>query len=293
MLFLAMMKKMSKNWITRITIVSFYGALLVCLLSVWFDLFSKLLVRMVDLPIPNITTELAMAKITAPEKEKSASINKIAYFPDEDPKVRVPYTYIYNNVSAEKLPEFAMETYKVISLSESAFLISIPAVCKSVEMQGKKFADNVKQYQDVKSSNAKPLKYKQSIDVFNTQLQLPSNYASFFAVTLMQDRLPPALSRDSISYRQATLRAISPKPRLRPINFNKSIFISIGFFRVQTNLERNLKTLELTGYPYQKRSLNNNTGTLIKVGPFVDIENAKRALQITKFMGFSDAYIIN
>ena len=288
-----MVKKMSKNWITRITIVSFYGALLVCLLSVWFNLFSKLLVKMVDLPVPDITAELATAKITAPEKEKSASINKIAYFPDEDPKVRVPYTNIDNNVSPEKLPEFALETHKVISLSESAFLISIPVVFNSVEMQGKKFSDNAKHYQDVKSNNAQPPKYEQSIDVFNTQLQLPSNYASFFAVTLMQDRLPPSVSRDSVNYKQATLRTISPKPRLRPINFKKSFFISIGFFRVQTNLERNLKTLELTGYPYQKRSLSNNTGTLIKVGPFVDIENAKRALQITKFMGFSDAYILN
>ena len=284
---------MSKNWITRITIVSFYGALLVCLLSVWFNLFSKLLVKMVDLPVPDITAELATAKITAPEKEKSASINNIAYFPDEDPDVRVPYIYIDNIVTAEKLPELALETHEVLSLSESAFLISIPSVFRSVEMHGEKFVDNVKKYQDVKSNNAQPPKYEQSIDVFNTQLQLPSNYASFFAVTLMQDRLPPSVSRDSVNYRQATLRTISPKPRLRPINFKKSIFISIGFFRVQTNLERNLKTLELTGYPYQKRSLNNNTGTLIKVGPFVDIENAKRALQITKFMGFSDAYILN
>ena len=288
-----MVKKMSKNWITRITIVSFYGALLVCLLSVWFNLFSKLLVKMVDLPVPDITAELATAKITAPEKEKSASINKIAYFPDEDPKVRVPYTYIDNNVSAEKLPEFAMETYKVISLSESAFLISIPSVFKSVEMHGTEFIDNVQQYQHIKSNDSKPPKYEQPLDEFIKQFQIPSHYASFFAVTLMQDRLPPAISQNSVSTVIASRKAYSPKPQLRPQNVDNRILIAIGYFNMKQNLDRTLQTLELTGYPYSHKRLDEQEGTLVTVGPFKNKSSAKKALEITKFMGFSDAYILN
>jgi cell division septation protein DedD len=116
---------------------------------------------------------------------------------------------------------------------------------------------------------------------------------SFFSVTLMQDRLPPVISRDSVSEAGTTWKTYSPKPKLRPQNLENRILIAVGYFTMKQNLDRTLQTLELTGYPYSHKRLEEQKGSLVTVGPFTSKNSAKKALEITKFIGFSDAYILN
>jgi hypothetical protein len=175
----------------------------------------------------------------------------------------------------------------------SKFLLSIPELFSSVEKNGSKLENSLNKFQIEQAKDIDRLKYKQVIDPLNSQFDLQSNYASFFSVTLMQDRLPPAISYNSVSKVMASRKAYSPKPRLRPKNLDNRILIAIGYFNMKQNLDRTLQTLELTGYPYSQKRLEEQEGTLVTVGPFTNKSSAKKALEITKFMGFSDAYILN
>ena len=138
----------------------------------------------------------------------------------------------------------------------------------------------------------KGLDYEHTLDPLNAQFTVPSNYASFFSVTLMQDRLPPAMIQNSVSVPKVIRRASSPKPKLRPQSLNNGILIAVGYFTIKQNLERTLQTLELTGYPFSQKKLKED-GSLVTVGPFPSKTSAQKALEITKFVGFSDAYILN
>jgi cell division septation protein DedD len=108
----------------------------------------------------------------------------------------------------------------------------------------------------------------------------------------MQDRLPPALTHNSVSSKNVIRKAFSPKPKLRPESLNNGILIAVGYFTVKQNLERTLQTLELTGYPFSQKKLKEE-GSLVTVGPFPSKTSAQKALEITKVVGFSDAYILN
>jgi cell division septation protein DedD len=108
----------------------------------------------------------------------------------------------------------------------------------------------------------------------------------------MQDRLPPALTQNSVSSQNVIRKASSPKPKLRPQSLDTGILIAVGYFTVKQNLERTLQTLELTGYPFSQKKLKEE-GSLVTVGPFPSKTSAQKALEITKVVGFSDAYILN
>ena len=280
----------SKNWMGKNLILLSWGLLILALSSLWLNIFGELIKGSVDLPIPTVTTELANVDLKNVAYEKSILINKIASYPDDDTNVRVPYANL-SNITDEHVPVIIRNSYAP-PLFASEFLLSIPKLFSSLENHGIKLKDNVIEAKGAQSIQYHGRDYKHTIDPLNTQFTVPSNYASFFAVTLMQDRLPPALTQKSVSSQNVIRKASSPKPKLRPQSLDKRILIAVGYFTIKQNLERTLQTLELTGYPFSHKKLKEE-GSLVTVGPFASKTSAQKALEITKFVGFTDAYILN
>ena len=280
----------SKNWMGKNLVLLSWGLLLLALSSFWLNIFGELLKGSVDLPVPAATTELVDVDLKNVAHEKSILINKIAAYPDYDTNVRVPYATL-SNFTDEHAPAIFSKSYAP-PLFASEFLLSIPKLFSSIENHGIKLKDNVTGAKVAQSVLYKGLDYEHTLDPLNAQFNVPSNYASFFSVTLMQDRLPPALTPNSVSVPKVNRTASSPKPKLRPQNLNNGILIAVGYFTIKQNLERTLQTLELTGYPFSQKKLKED-GSLVTVGPFPSKTSAQKALEITKFVGFSDAYILN
>lgn len=280
----------SKNWMGKNLIVLSWGLLLLALSSLWLNVFGELLKGSIDLPVPTATTELVDAKLKNIAHEKSILINKIASYPDYDTNVRVPYATL-TNITDEHVPVIIRKSYAP-PLFASEFLLSIPELFSSLENHGIKLKDNVTGTKGAQSMLYQGLDYERTLDPLNAQFNVPSNYASFFSVTLMQDRLPPAMTQNSVSAPKVIRKAYSPKPKLRPQSLNNGILIAVGYFTIKQNLERTLQTLELTGYPFSQKKLREE-GSLVTVGPFPSETSAQKALEITKFVGFSDAYILN
>jgi len=285
-----MKKFVSKNWMGKNLILLSWGLLLLALSSLWLNIFGELLKGSVDLPVPAATTELVDVDLKNVAHEKSILINKIAAYPDYDTNVRVPYATL-SNITDEHAPAIFSKSYAP-PLFASEFLLSIPKLFSSLENHGIKLKDNMTGTEGVQSVLYKGLDYEHTLDPLNAQFNMPSNYASFFSVTLMQDRLPPAMTPNSVSVPKVIRRASSPKPKLRPQSLNNGILIAVGYFTIKQNLERTLQTLELTGYPFSQKKLKED-GSLVTVGPFPSKTSAQKALEITKFVGFSDAYILN
>ena len=280
----------SKNWMGKNLILLSWGLLLLALSSLWLNIFSELLKGSVDLPVPTATTELVDVDLKNFAHEKSILINKIASYPDDDTNVRVPYATL-SNITDEQIPVIIRKSYAP-PLFASEFLLSIPKLFSSLENHGIKLKDNVTGTEGAQSLLYQELDYEHTLDPLNAQFNVPSNYASFFSVTLMQDRLPPALTQNSVSAPKVIRKASSPKPKLRPQSLDNGILIAVGYFTVKQNLERTLQTLELTGYPFSQKKLREE-GSLVTVGPFPSKTSAQKALEITKVVGFSDAYILN
>jgi len=280
----------SKNWMGKNLVLLSWGLLLLALSSLWLNIFGELLKGSVDLPVPTATTELVDVDLKNVAHEKSILINKIAAYPDYDTNVRVPYATL-SNITDEHAPAIFSKSYAP-PLFASEFLLSIPKLFSSLENHGIKLKDNMTGTEGVQSVLYKGLDYEHTLDPLNAQFNMPSNYASFFSVTLMQDRLPPAMTPNSVSVPKVIRRASSPKPKLRPQSLNNGILIAVGYFTIKQNLERTLQTLELTGYPFSQKKLKED-GSLVTVGPFPSETSAQKALEITKFVGFSDAYILN
>ena len=280
----------SKNWMGKNLILLSWGLLLVALSSLWLNIFGELLKGSIDLPVPTATTELVDVDLKNVAHEKSILINKIAAYADDDTDVRVPYATL-SNITDDRIPSIITKSY-ALPLFASDFLLSIPELFSSVENHGAKLKGNVIGAKGAQSELHQGLDYKHTLDPLNAQFNVPSNYASFFSVTLMQDRLPPALTQNSLSAPNVTGTAYSPKPKLRPQNLNNGFLIAVGYFTIRQNLERTLQTLELTGYPFSQKKLKEE-GSLVTVGPFPTKTSAQKALEITKFVGFSDAYILN
>ena len=280
----------SKNWMGKNLILLSWGLLLLALSSLWLNIFSELLKGSVDLPVPTATTELVDVDLKNFAHEKSILINKIASYPDDDTNVRVPYATL-SNITDEQNPVIIRKSYAP-PLFASEFLLSIPKLFSSLENHGIKLKDNVTGTEGAQSLLYQELDYEHTLDPLNAQFNVPSNYARFFSVTLMQDRLPPALTQNSGSAPKVIRKASSPKPKLRPQSLDNGILIAVGYFTVKQNLERTLQTLELTGYPYSQKKLREE-GSLVTVGPFPSKTSAQKALEITKVVGFSDAYILN
>lgn len=282
----------SKIWMGKNLVLVSWGVLLVALSFVWLNVFSNLLSAAVDLPVPLAATELETSSIEFVAGEKSFLVNKIASYPDKDPHVRVSYYALSDGLFTVSVPNITTKTYK-LPIFATNFLLSIPELFSSVEKNGIKLESSFNKFQSVQAEVIDRLQYKQVTDPLNSQFNLQSNYASFFSVTLMQDRLPPVISRDSVSEARTTRKTYSPKPKLRPQNLDNKILIAVGYFTMKQNLDRTLQTLELTGYPYSHKRLEEQKGSLVTVGPFTSKNSAKKALEITKFIGFSDAYILN
>jgi hypothetical protein len=280
----------SKNWMGKNLVLLSWGLLLLALSSLWLNIFSELLKGSVDLPVPTATTELVDADLKNIAHEKSILINKIASYPDYDTNVRVPYATL-SNITAEHLPTIIRKSYAP-PLFASKFLLSIPELFSSLENHGVKLKDNVTGTEGAQSLQYQGPGYEHILDPLNAQFNVPSNYASFFSVTLMQDRLPPAMTQNSVSTPKLIRKASSPKPKLRPESLKNGVLIAVGYFTIKQNLERTLQTLELTGYPFSHKKLKKE-GSLVTVGPFPSKTSAQKALEITKFVGFSDAYILN
>ena len=280
----------SKNWMGKNLVLLSWGLLLLALSYLWLNIFGELLKGSVDLPVPTATTELVDVDLKTVAHEKSILINKIAAYPDYDTNVRAPYATL-SNITDEHAPAIFSKSY-VPPLFASEFLLSIPKLFSSIENHGIKLKDNVNGANGAQSVLYKGLDYEHTLDPLNAQFNVPSNYASFFSVTLMQARLPPALTHNSVSAPKVFRTASSPKPKLRPQSLNNGILIAVGYFTIKQNLERTLQTLELTGYPFSQKKLKED-GSLVTVGPFPSKTSAQKALEITKFVGFSDAYILN
>ena len=280
----------SKNWMGKNLVLLSWGLLLLALSSLWLNIFGELLKGSVDLPVPTATTELVDVDLKTVAHEKSILINKIAAYPDYDTNVRVPYATL-SNITDEHVPTIFSKSYAP-PLFASEFLLSIPELFSSIENHGIKLKDNVTGTKGAQSMLYKGLDYEHTLDPLNAQFTVPSNYASFFSVTLMQDRLPPAMTQNSVSAPKVTQKTSSPKPKLRPQSLDNGILIAVGYFTIKQNLERTLQTLELTGYPFSQKKLKEE-GSLVTLGPFPSIISARKALEITKVVGFSDAYILN
>ena len=280
----------SKNWMGKNLVLLSLGLVLLALSSLWLNIFGELLKGSVDLPVPTATTELVDVALKTVAHEKSILSNKIASYLDDGTNVRVPYATL-SNITDERAPTIIRKSYAP-PLFASEFLLSIPELFSSLENHGIKLKDNMTGTEGVQSVLYKGLDYEHTLDPLNAQFNMPSNYASFFSVTLMQDRLPPAMTPNSVSVPKVIRRASSPKPKLRPQSLNNGILIAVGYFTIKQNLERTLQTLELTGYPFSQKKLKED-GSLVTVGPFPSETSAQKALEITKFVGFSDAYILN
>ena len=281
---------MSKNWMGKNLILLSWGLLLVALTSLWLIIFGELLKGSIDLPVPTATTELVDVDLKNVAHEKSILINKIASYPDYDTNVRIPYATL-SNITDEHVPVIIRKSYAP-PLFASEFLLSVPELFSSLENHGIKLNENVTRTEGAQSALYQELEYKHTLDPVNAQFNVPSNYASFFSVTLMQDRLPPTLTQNSVSSQDIIRKASSPKPKLRPQSLDNGILIAVGYFTIKQNLERTLQTLELTGYPFSQKKLKEE-GSLVTVGPFPTKTSAQKALEITKVVGFPDAYILN
>jgi len=285
-----MKKFVSKNWMGKNLILLSWGLLLLALSSLWLNIFGELLKGSIDLPVPTATTELVDVDLKNVAHEKSILINKIASYPDYDTNVRAAYSTL-SNITDEQIPVIIRKSYAP-PLFASEFLLSLPKLFSSLENHGIKLKDNVTGTEGAQSVLYQEFDYEHALDPLNAQFNVSSNYASFFSVTLMQDRLPPALTQNSASSQNVIRKASSPKPKLRPQSLDTGILIAVGYFTVKQNLERTLQTLELTGYPFSQKKLREE-GSLVTVGPFPSTTSAQKALEITKFVGFSDAYILN
>ena len=287
-----MINFMSKIWMGKNLVLVSWGILLAVLSFVWLNVFSNLLNAAIDLPVPLAATELDTSSLEIVADEKSFLINKIASYPDNDPNVRVSYDALSHEFFTVSVPNITTKTYE-LPIFATHFLLSIPELFSSVEKNGLKLESSFKKFQSGQAKATDRIKYKPVTDPLNAQFDLQSNYASFFSVTLMQDRLPPAISQDSVPEARTTRKTYSPRPKLRPQNLNNGVLIAVGYFTMKQNLDRTLQTLDLTGYPYSHKRLEEQKGSLVTVGPFTSRSSAKKALEITKFVGFSDAYILN
>ena len=287
-----MINFMSKIWMGKNLVLVSWGILLAVLSFVWLNVFSNLLNAAIDLPVPLAATELDTSSLEIVADEKSFLINKIASYPDNDPNVRVSYDALSDEFFTVSVPNITTKTYE-LPIFATHFLLSIPELFSSVEKNGLKLESSFNKFQSGQAKATDRIKYKPVTDPLNAQFDLQSNYASFFSVTLMQARLPPAISQDSVPEARTTRKTYSPRPKLRPQNLNNGVLIAVGYFTMKQNLDRTLQTLDLTGYPYSHKRLEEQKGSLVTVGPFTSRSSAKKALEITKFVGFSDAYILN
>jgi len=194
----------------------------------------------------------------------------------------------------EKAPVISPQSFSP-PLIASQFLLALPNLFADVQNNERVLLAAMQQPNSGDHWREPPTSNGSGTDPVNQQFEIPSHYASFFAVTLMQDRLPPVIDPKSSNWAVNRERQTSPKPRLRNVNDSQELYVSIGYFTNQENLKRTLETIAITGYPKQftQITISGKSGHWVRIGPFQSQEKASKALEITKSMGFSDAYKIS
>jgi len=285
-----MEKLMSKNWLFGKVMMPLTGLLVLFLSVGWINIFSQLMFSSVDLPVPTVMISIDLIKTSEQNQESSVLVNHIASFSDNDTTIDLHSKVSLGFIPHVKVPSVYTESYS-LPIFASEFLLSIPSLLASVHDHSKELIHNYN-FEDAKAINKESyMEASFKKDLPSPQFKIPSHYASFFSVTIMQDRSPPAISLKSMK----SFSEHSPKPRLRPNNSAPETFVSLGYFTQETNLIRALNSIEMTGYPYQKTQANllGKSGYLFKLGPFYTKEDAEKALEISKIIGFEDAYKIN
>jgi len=275
-------------------ILPFLGFVLLMCLMGWLNVFDQLLKLSINLPSPTLMTTLGFNQPVPDKHKNSAQLNRIASFPDTDTNVRLKTNSELFLPMQENAPVISSESFSP-PLIASQFLLSIPNLFADVQNNESVLLAAVQQANSGDYWREPATSHSSGTDPVNQQFEIPSHYASFFAVTLMQDRLPPVIDPKSSNWAVNRERQTSPKPRLRNLNDSQELYVSIGYFTNQENLKRTLETIAITGYPKQftQITISGKAGHWVRIGPFNSQEKASKALEITKSMGFSDAYKIS
>jgi hypothetical protein len=275
-------------------ILPFFGFVLLMCLMGWLNVFGQLMKLSINLPSPSLITTLGFDQSVPDEHKSSAQLNRIASFPDTDTNVRLKTHSELFSPLQENAPVISPQSFTP-PLIASQFLLTIPNLFANVQ-NNERVLISAMQQADAGDHWREPATSDMSgTDPVNQQFAIPSHYASFFAVTLMQDRLPPVIEAQSSNWAINRERQTSPKPRLRNTDDSRKLYVSIGYFTNQENLKRTLETIAITGYPKQftQITISGKSGHWVRIGPFNSQEKASKALEITKSMGFSDAYKIS
>ena len=275
-------------------ILPFFGFVLLMCLMGWLNVFGQLMKLSINLPSPSLMTTLGFDQSVPDEHKSSAQLNRIASFPDTDTNVRLKTHSELFSPMQENAPVILPQSFTP-PLIASQFLLTIPNLFANVQ-NNERVLISAMQQADAGDHWREPATSDMSgTDPVNQQFAIPSHYASFFAVTLMQDRLPPVIEAQSSNWAINRERQTSPKPQLRNTDDSRKLYVSIGYFTNQENLKRTLETIEITGYPKQftQITISGKAGHWVRIGPFNSQEKASKALEITKSMGFSDAYKIS
>jgi hypothetical protein len=288
------MKNVSKILLTKVLKLSSLIALLAGLCFIWLNIFSQMYERSVDLPTPITYSELSTDRFNSvlilPSKLSIKSVTNIT---------KAPFVF---QRSAEKLPGPTKDRPPVTSAKDYfVYPISdqvLKQILSSSEFSEKitnSFQKNYSYNQIEDTGDNLTSNQKLSLEPKIPQFNLPSNYASFFSVTLMQDKLPPKIPTEISHFSIKRNVTSSIRPKLRQENNDKAIKIAVGYFSQRENVTKAIKTVEMTGYPFQKTAMGTDTDDayLLTLGPFISLTNAKKALEIAKIIGFEDAYFLN
>ena len=283
---------MSKILLTKVLKLSSLIALLAGLCFIWLNIFSQMYERSVDLPTPITYSELSTDRFNSvlilPSKLSIKSVTNIT---------KAPFVF---QRSAEKLPGPTKDRPPVTSAKDYfVYPISdqvLKQILSSSEFSEKitnSFQKNYSYNQIGDTGDNLTSNQKLSLEPKIPQFNLPSNYASFFSVTLMQDKLPPKIPTEISHFSIKRNVTSSIRPKLRQENNDKAIKIAVGYFSQRENVTKAIKTVEMTGYPFQKTAMGTDDAYLLTLGPFTSLTNAKKALEIAKIIGFEDAYFLN
>ena len=274
-------------------ILPFLGFVLLMCLMGWLNVFGQLMKLSINLPSPTLMTTLGFNQSVPDEHKSSAQLNRIASFPDTDTNIHLKTHSELFSPMQENAPVISSQSFSP-PLIASQFLLKIPNLFDDVQNNERVLISAVQQANSGDHWRQSATSHSSRTDPVNQQFEVPSHYASFFAVTLMQDRLPPVIETESSNWALNRDRQTSPKPRLRNTYDSRELYVSIGYFTNQDNLKRTLETIAITGYPKQftQITISGKPGHWVRIGPFNSQEKASKALEITKSMGFSDAYKI-
>jgi len=267
--------------------------LIMCLMG-WFNVFGQLMQLSINLPSPTLMTTLGFNQSVPDVHKSSAQLNRIASFPDTDTNVRSTTRSDLFFPMQDNAPVISPQSF-IPPLFASQFLLAIPNLFADIQNNERVLFSAMQQSNSGDHWREPAKSHSSKTDPVNQQFEVPSHYASFFAVTLMQDRLPPVIETQSSNWALNRERQTSPMPRLRNTNDSPKLYVSIGYFTNQENLKRTLETIAITGYPKQftQITISGKSGHWVRIGPFKNQEKASKALEITRSMGFGDAYKIS